>query len=73
MLMSIFAELKLKLLLDWECVEEVLCLSYQFLCLFCVLSSEREGYEMFHQHILIYNSYKGYNKHRRLKLCCFEG
>ena len=25
---------------------------------------------MFHQHILIYNSYKGYNKHRRLKICC---
>ena len=35
--------------------------------------SEREGSKMFHQYTLIYNSYKGYNKHRRLKLYCVEG
>ena len=40
---------------------------------FCVLSSEHEGSEMFHQYILIYNSYKGDNKHWRLKICCIEG
>ena len=27
---------------------------------------------MFHQYILIYNSYKGYNKHQRLKLLHWE-
>ena len=39
---------------------------------FCVLSSEREGSKTFHQYILIYNSYKEYNKHRCLKLYCVE-
>ena len=60
--MSIFAELKWKLWLDWEmCWNNAL--SYQFLCLFCVISSEHEGSEMFHQYIKVYNSYKVYNKH----------
>ena len=27
---------------------------------------------VFHQYILIYNSYKEYNEHRCLKLCCIE-
>ena len=64
--MNIFAELKSKLWLDWEmCWNSAL--SYQ-LCLFCVLSSEHEGSEMFQQYILIHNFYKEYNKHRRLKI-----
>ena len=48
-------------------------LSYQFFRLFGVLSSEREGSDMFHRYIFIYNFYYGYNKHRRLKMFFVEG
>ena len=71
--MSIFAEVKSKLWLDWETCWNNALFKLPIFYIFCVLSGEHEGSEMLQQYISIYNSYNGYNKHRRLKIGGVDG
>ena len=73
MYMSIFVELNSKLWLNWEMCWNSALFKLPILMSLLWSFKRREYSEMFHQYILIYNYYNGYNKHRGLKIYYVEG